>query len=144
LSLIVIAAPRSALGLFIADQPTIDLAAAPLRVLALAMSIDAFGRILGFALRGAGATRLVTLVAFVLQWGAQLPLSWLVGVYLGFGLLGIATVRLLLFAVETAIVALMWRDGFWTRTRLTPASLRSCPASRGGAAIGWGDSGRRR
>lgn len=115
LGLILLAAPRPILGLFVADGTTIDLAATPLRVLALGMGIDAFGRILGFALRGAGATRLVTSVAFALQWGVQLPLAWLVGVHLGFGLTGIAVIRLLLFAVETAIVTLLWRNGFWSR-----------------------------
>jgi putative MATE family efflux protein len=118
LSAIVVATPRGTLGLFIADPTTIDLAAAPLVILALGMSIDSFGRILGFALRGAGATRMVTAVAFALQWGAQLPLSWLVGIELGYGLLGIAISRLLLFAAETAIVAIMWRNGFWSSVRL--------------------------
>jgi MATE family multidrug resistance protein len=112
-SLIVVAAPQNVLSLFIADNTTIELAAAPLRVMALGMSIDAFGRILGFALRGAGATRLVTLVAFGLQWGVQLPLIWLMGVHFGFGLIGMAVCRLLLFAVEAAIVATLWRNGLW-------------------------------
>jgi putative MATE family efflux protein len=118
LSVIVMMVPCATLGLFIADRTTIDLATAPLVVLAFAMSIDAFGRILGFALRGAGATRLVTAVAFALQWGAQLPLSWLVGIELGYGLLGIAVSRLLLFAAETAVVAMLWRNGSWRSLRL--------------------------
>jgi len=122
LGLILLAAPRPILSLIVADPATIELATAPLCVLALGMSIDAYGRILGFALRGAGATRLVTSVAFALQWGAQLPLSWLVGVHLGFGLLGIATSRLLLFAVESTLVALLWRDGFWIRSHLQTSS----------------------
>lgn len=124
LSLALVIAPRDTLGLLIADQTTIALAAAPLRVLAIGMSIDAFGRILGFALRGAGATKLVTLVAFILQWAVQLPLTWFVGVYLGFSLLGIAIVRLVLFAVEAAIVALLWQNDFWARRRVTPPSSR--------------------
>ena len=112
-SLIVVAAPQGVLGLFIADRTTIELAAAPLRVMALGMGIDAFGRILGFALRGAGATRLVTLVAFSLQWGVQLPLTWLVGIHLGFGLIDMAVCRLLLFAAEALIVATLWHNGLW-------------------------------
>lgn len=114
-SVIFVVAPRGTLSLFIADQTTIALAATPLSIMALGMSVDAFGRILGFALRGAGATLLVTTVAFVLQWGVQLPLSWLVGVHLGFGLPGIATSRLLLFAAEAVIVTMIWRHGFWAR-----------------------------
>ena len=113
-SLIVVAAPRGLLGLFIADRTTIALAGTPLRVMALGMGIDAFGRILGFALRGAGATRLVTLVAFSLQWIVQLPLSWFIGVHLGFGLIGMAVCRLVLFAAEAAIVAILWHNGFWS------------------------------
>jgi putative MATE family efflux protein len=147
-SLVVVVAPGAALGLFIADRSTIELAAAPLGVMALGMSVDAFGRILGFALRGAGATRLVTAVAFSLQWGVQLPLAWLIGVRLGCGLMGIAIIRLLLFAVEAAVVTLMWRDGFWhggaRPAGVTRASSRRCPALPAGGATGSGDSGRRR
>jgi putative MATE family efflux protein len=116
-SLIVVAAPRSMLGLLVSDRTTADLAVTPLRVMALGMGIDAFGRILGFAMRGVGATRLVTAVAFGLQWAVQLPLVWLIGVHFGFGLLGIALVRLFLFAMETGIVTMAWRSGFWGRAR---------------------------
>lgn len=116
-SLVVIAVPRDMLGLFISDPATVDLATTPLRVMALGMSIDAFGRILGFALRGASATRLVTAVGFTLQWAMQLPLAWLVGVQFGLGLIGIAVSQLLIFATETTIVAMLWR-----RTGLFPCA----------------------
>lgn len=108
--------PQAILGLFIADPATVTLAAMPLSLLAIGMSIDAFGRVLGFALRGAGATRLAAAVAFLLQWAVQLPLVWWAGVHLGLGLTGIAAVRLALFVVETAIFALLWRSDFWERS----------------------------
>jgi multidrug resistance protein, MATE family len=120
--LILALAPRDTLGLFIADPATIDLAATPLGVLALGMSVDAFGRILGFAMRGAGATRLVTAVAFALQWGVQLPLAWFVGVHLDFGLPGMAISRLALFVVEAACLTAMWANGFWHRAPSSPHS----------------------
>lgn len=119
-------APHALLGLFVADPATADLAATPLRLLAIGMSIDVLGRILGFALRGAGATRLVASLAFLLQWAVQLPLVWWAGIHLGFGLTGIAAVRLALFVVETAILALLWRSDFWSRPRPDHA-----PAARG-------------
>ncbi len=118
LGLGLVLAPRTVLGSFVADAGTIALAAPPLAVLALGMGIDAFGRILGFALRGAGATRAITLAAFALQWGGQLPTSWLVGVHLGFGLVGIAINRLAWFAVEAAIATGLWHSGFWKRSRI--------------------------
>lgn len=43
----------------------------------------------------------------------QLPLAWLMGVHFGFGLIGMAVCRLLLFAAEALIVATLWRNGLW-------------------------------
>jgi Na+-driven multidrug efflux pump len=54
-------------------------------------------------------------VAFVLQRCLHLPLVWLIGVHLGYGLPGIAICRALFFILESARVALMWRHGFWSR-----------------------------
>jgi MATE family multidrug resistance protein len=106
--------------------------------------VDAFGRILGFALRGAGATRLVTVVAFVLQWGVQLPLAWFIGVHLGFGLLGMAISWLLLFAAETIIVTIMWRNGFWSPIVGRPeAGPHPADAARSLCAIAKLDRARR-
>ena len=84
--------------------------------LLLALAEDKGGA--GEALRGAGATRLVTAAAFTLQWGVQLPLAWLIGVHLGFGLPGMAISRLCLFAAEAVIVTLLWRNGFWSRVHI--------------------------
>ena len=122
---IVAVLPHHLLGLFVADRTTVDLAAAPLAIMALAMPIDAFGRILGFAMRGAGATRLVTALAICLQWMVQLPLVWFVGVSLGFGLPGVALVRLAVFTTESAIVTMAWRSGFWIGARIRRSSTNS-------------------
>jgi MATE family multidrug resistance protein len=121
LTLTILATPRGTLGIFIDDNATVELAAVPLTILALGMSIDAFGRILGFAIRGTGATKLATSVAFVMQWCLQLPLSWYIGVYLGFGLTGISVNRIVLFAVESGIVAFIWHRGFWNQIHISGA-----------------------
>lgn len=128
--LALVVAPHAILGLFVADPAMADLAAPPLRLLAIGMGIDAFGRILGFALRGAGATRLVASLAFLLQWAVHLPLVWWAGVHLELGLTGIAAVRLALFAVETAVLALLWRSDFWSRPRPDHAPAARGPAGR--------------
>lgn len=109
LSLAIVIAPTGTLALFMVDDTTIALAATPLRLLALSMCIDTAGRVLVFALRGAGAAHVPALVSFALQWGAQLPLCWTVGVALDGGLVGIASVRLMLCIVESAVMAAVWR-----------------------------------
>ncbi len=108
LSMAIIAAPHSTLAVFVVDEATVDLAATPLRLMALSMCTDAVGRVLVFALRGAGVAQVPAMITFALQWGAQLPLCWYVGVQLGHGLAGIAAVRLLLCAVESAIMVAVW------------------------------------
>ena len=62
-----------------------------------------------------GATRLSGGIAFASQWLAQLPLSWLVAVPLGFGLLGLAPARCRLSVViaEAAVTALVWLGASW-------------------------------
>ena len=105
--------PDLVLGSFIADPATMALARPALRLLALALLAESFGRVLSFALRGAGATAQAAAIGFAFQWGLHLPLCWLVGIELGGGLTAIAATRLVLYAAETATVALIWRRGRW-------------------------------
>ena len=113
LSLFFLAAPGPVLGLFVESGETVRLASWPLMLFAAAMSVDAFGRIVGFALRGAGATLPATAIPLFFQWGLMLPLSWALGVELGWGLTGIAALRAVLTLLETASYSFVWNRGGW-------------------------------
>jgi multidrug resistance protein, MATE family len=113
LSAIALATPESILALFIGDKATIALAVVPLRLLALSMYVDTFGRVLAFALRGAGATKAASSISFGVQWGLSLPLAWYIGVHLGYGLVGIFVSRLALYGVETAAMSCLWHSRIW-------------------------------
>lgn len=113
LSLVFLAAPGTVLNFFMEDSATAKLATLPLMLFSGVMSIDAFGRILGFALRGAGATRPATIIPFFCQWGLMLPLSWAIGVHLGFGLVGIAATRAVITLLEAASYSFVWAQGSW-------------------------------
>lgn len=130
-SLAVAAAPQAALGLVLHDRAAIALGATPLRLLAAGMSLDAFGRVLGMALRGVGATRTATGVAFLMQWAVQLPLVWVVGVRLGWGLAGICASQTLVGAATLAVYARVWRGNAWdwTRRPVRPAGQRAIRAA---------------
>lgn len=117
-SLTFLIAPEMTLRLFVESDATVEVAVDPLRLVAAAMCIDAFGRVLGFALRGAGATRVATMIPFGFQWGLSLPLTWLVGVVYGQGLTGIFLVRLVLTALEAATICVVWQRGSWSRVRI--------------------------
>ena len=65
--------------------------AAPLRIVAASMPMMAAGLILSQALYGAGANNYVMVVEASLHAGVLVPLSWLLGPWLGFGLMGVWT-----------------------------------------------------
>ena len=108
-------APGHALGVFLKDPAGVAMASLPLRILALSLAADAFTVALISSLTGAGATRLASAVSFTLQWALQLPLCWYVGARLGFGLTGVGVVFLARSLIEAAILAALWRVGWWRR-----------------------------
>lgn len=114
----VLAAPSLVLGLFIADPATVALAVWPARLLALSIGLEAFGRILGFSLRGAGATKAATAIPFVTQCLAVLPAIWLVGVRLGYGLRGVVSVQVAIIVIEATAYAWIWNRGRWDGVRI--------------------------
>jgi putative MATE family efflux protein len=118
LGLIAVIAPRELLGFFLKDPRSVALAVLPVQMLGAGVGIDAFGRILGFALRGVGATRAAAGIAFMTQWLVLLPLMWLAGIRLGFGLNGIVAVQVALTIVEAALFMWIWRRGRWTSIRV--------------------------
>jgi Na+-driven multidrug efflux pump len=115
LALILALAPKAVLSFFIARPETLAMAATPLRIVALSVGLSSFALTISYALRGAGATKAPALASFALLWFAQIPMSWLVGVRLGYGLPGVACVLFGSAAVEAVVMALIWR--VWARRR---------------------------
>jgi len=121
LGLGVLVATGPTLRLFIADPTTVELALWPARLLAATVSLDAIGRILSFALRGAGATRAASLTPFVCQFLIQLPAMWWVGLVLGYGLRGLVVVQVGLSVLTWLVFTGIWRGGGWDRVRIAEA-----------------------
>jgi Na+-driven multidrug efflux pump len=115
LGLIAVVAPRPLLGLFLHDPATLAIAVWPARVVGLGVAADAAARILCFAIRGAGATRIGAAIPFASQWLFQLPLTWWVALTLGFGVLGMAGAQTGVALAEAALTALIWSGSAWTR-----------------------------
>jgi len=110
--------PQDVLGLFLHDGSTLAIASWPLRIFAICLVAEMSLRVLSFALRGAGATLLGAGIPFAILWLVQLPVSWLVAVPLGFGLLGLASVQSGVTVVEAVATALVWAGALWTRRRI--------------------------
>ena len=110
--------PDILLAGFIHDPAVVAIARGPLRLLGAAMAIDAVGLVLMNALLGAGAARQVMVVTVSLQWLVGLPLTWLFGPYLGFGLLGIWGCQFGYRALQAAVLCHLWQRGRWAEIRV--------------------------
>ena len=110
--------PDLILAGFLHEPALIDLARGPLRLVAVTTVVDAFGMILMNAMLGAGAARTVMSVTIVCQWAIGLPLAWLFGVGLEYGVMAIWICQVGYRALQAVIFMLLWaRDG-WTRIRV--------------------------
>ena len=111
--------PRALLSaIYTLDSETLELALWPLRLIGLSMIFEAVGTILQNALLGAGDTRRVMKVAIVNQWGLFMPLAYLVGPVLGYGLTGIWLLQVGFRILQACIFSLYWVRRDWARVTL--------------------------
>ena len=111
-------APDLVSSIFIHDETTRELARWPMRVTGLTMPIEALGFAFMHGLLGAGDAKRVMFVSIGAQWFLLLPLAWLVGPYLGFGLLAVWLVNGLGRALQALLFLLAWQGRQWQRLEL--------------------------
>ncbi len=105
--------PDLVLSIFLRDQHLIDIGRLPLQMTGLGICIDAVGIVLTQALLGAGANRNVMKVSILTQWIFFLPLAYLVGPVLGFGLIGIWWIQLVQRLLSSSIFMMLWMRRHW-------------------------------
>ncbi len=110
--------PETVLGWFIINAATLRIATVPLQIAMITGLVDTFRWVLNFALRGAGATKVATIIPFLRQWCLSLPLSWFAGIHLGYGLIGIFWIFFLTTVLETVIFSHIWHKGRWSRIQV--------------------------
>jgi len=70
------------------------------------------------ALLGAGDSRRVMVLSVVLQWGIFLPVAYLLGPALGFGMTGVWSAQVLYRLMQTIAFVYLWRQGRWASIRV--------------------------
>jgi MATE family multidrug resistance protein len=117
-ALLFVTIPGPLLRIF-SDDPAVVALGRPLLLLgALFQICDAVQIISEGALRGAGDTRWPFLVETAFGWGVFLPLAWLLGEPLGYGLTGAWIGGTLSLAVSASILVRRFRSGAWQRIRI--------------------------
>ncbi len=110
LGLPMVLVPDWILALFLHDPHLLDLGRNPLRLVGASIALDGIGLILMNALLGAGASGIVMRVGIGLQWLIFLPIAWLLGPGLGYGLL-IIWVAFMSYRLLQAVIFI----GFWEK-----------------------------
>ncbi len=118
LSLPAIAWPDLVLGPFLHDAATRELAVWPLRIAAALAPLECVAAVLMNAHLGAGSSRTVLAVSVATQWGAFLPVAWLLGPVLGFGILSIWTAQAGYRLLNLALFSWSWKRRMWASVRL--------------------------
>lgn len=119
LSAAFLAAPEGLSRLVAGEEPaTVALAAGALRIAAAEVPFLVAATALYGGLRGAGETKGPLLVSFVGGWLVRVPLSYALGLSLGWGLAGVWVATLADWACRTALYARLFSRGAWKRVVL--------------------------
>jgi len=103
----------SILRIFTQDEHLIALGTTPLQITGISIIFEVTAMVLIQALLGAGASKKVLAINFVMQWCLLLPLAYLVGPILGYGLLGIWCIQSMQRISSSIIYASLWRKRSW-------------------------------
>jgi putative MATE family efflux protein len=118
LSMPAILSPEWILSGFIHEPSTLAIARTPLRLVAGFLVLDAVGMVMMNALMGAGDVRRVMFISTGFQWLIFLPLVYLLGPVLGFGLVVVFALQVIYRAFQAFTFALMWKRGRWQSIEL--------------------------
>jgi putative MATE family efflux protein len=107
--------PDLVLSIFIHEPDTRELARWPMRLVGLTMPIEAMGFTFMHGLLGAADARRVMIVGVGTQWLLFLPLAYLFGPVLGFGLLTIWILQGGSRFLSAFLYVTLWRGRHWQR-----------------------------
>jgi len=113
MSVLFLALPEPLFRIFTDDEAVLSLSGSLMGLAAAFLVVDAVAVVVGGALRGAGDTRWPFLVQTLLAWGLRVPLAWLLGVTLGWGVVGAWSGELIFIWVLGVAFALRFRGGAW-------------------------------
>ena len=110
--------PDLMLSIFLHNPDTLDVARAPIRLIGATMAVEAIGIVLMHALLGAGDVHRVMRISIACQWLYFLPLAYLIGPVLGYGLIGVWLLNISYRILVATVFALLWQRGKWASIRV--------------------------
>lgn len=105
--------PREAIMLFNDNPDVLAVAIGPMRMMGIITPMIAVGMILTQALFGAGESVFVMVVELFLHFLCLVPVAWLLGIVLGYGLMGIWSAAVIYVFLLTVVMVWYFRRGSW-------------------------------
>lgn len=106
------------LTIFVKDPETIAVASLPLKMIGWFIAFDGIGLILMNALLGVGAAKSVMKISIISQWGLFMPVAWIVGPWLGGGLIAIWSAQFGYRALQAVFFARLWQKADWQHIKV--------------------------
>ena len=114
-----LAFPEEIIGVLAPRDPAVPQAAAlSLRLVTVALAPMAVGLILGQALFGAGANVFVAVAELVLHFGVFVPLAWLLGPELGYGMEGAWVAAAVYATLLGLVMGIKFASPGWRKIKL--------------------------
>jgi putative MATE family efflux protein len=118
LSVLLIPLAEPLLSVFLTNPETRQLAYLPMVLWASVIAFDTMGMVLMNALIGAGDTRRSMWISLIWQWVLFLPLAFIAGPVLGFGLLGVWIVNGIYRTGQSLNCVQQWAGQKWSHIRI--------------------------
>jgi len=110
--------PETILGLVTRDQAVIEAARRPLQICGVVEPLMVAALVFTQALFGAGNTRFVMWVEFTLHFTCLVPLAYLMGVVIGWGILGVWLAAVIYVILLAGIMGWKFNQGGWKAIRI--------------------------
>jgi len=115
-------APDFVAGFYTDDVEVVALASTCLRIIAISMPFMAMLQVFSGGLRGAGDTRVVMFINTLGNWGVRLFGSYMLGMYMGLGLVGVWIAMALDQFTRGMFLLWRFRTGHWKWIQVGPDS----------------------
>jgi Na+-driven multidrug efflux pump len=106
------------LGVVTKSELVLDYALTPMRIMGLCTPLIAVGMILTQALFGAGDTKFVMIAELILHFTCLVPLAYLLGIVLGYGLVGLWMSAVVYILGLSVVMVLKFRGDGWQKIKL--------------------------
>ena len=110
--------PHALLSIFTSSDAVAAAAMMPMRLMGICTPVIAVAMILSQALFGAGNTVFVMIVELILHFTCLVPLAWLLGITLNYGLVGIWSAAITYIVLLATAMSLKFAKGDWKSIKI--------------------------